>query len=412
MMSVPPLRFWLALLIGCALTAGEMPLIAPLLQRIELAPTATAEVAWTIRAAPQTAVTAVLVDCACLRVLSPIPARVGPDGRWELRLRATGLRPGIENVLVATSAGILRAQLQIVGPGAGRGIDQLRLALGHAAASDWRVLGIVHGLHGQVRHCGCSAGALGGAGRLARLPDLAAQLQPGLHTAWALTGDSDGPRTGVGAALEQRGWSRLVPGVRTSDDPLPLLGEPGVVAVVVTAPVQAEHRRLVRPLLEDGMAVELLLIDAAGAIQERRTMPVDDSLPDDPSVAERFRDSLTSTLRAEAMPSQDCAGCHATAFAAWQRSRHAHALDSLPAADRTDTCIGCHTTPLAAGVLAPAVSCQSCHGGGAAHIAAAGLVRTSGTVDCRSCHDARHHPAFNRETAWPLIGHGREAARP
>lgn len=397
------------LLLACILPAADLG-IAPPIQRLALQPQDAVEATWTISAPAGTAVTAIMADCACLRVLTPVPTRIGPDGRLDIRIRATGMRPGVEDILVATSAGILRAQVQIVGPGAGRGLDQLRNALADAAAQRYGVLAVVHDLRGQVRHCGCSAGALGGAGRLARLPGLAAELQPGLAVAWVLSGDGDGKRQGLGAMLADRGWTIGDPRVRVSAEPLPLLQAPGVVAVIPTVDVAAEHRRLLRPVLADGMAVELLLVDDAGIIRERRTMPVDDSLPDDPGVAERFRDTLTSTLRAEATPSQDCAGCHASAFAAWQRSRHARALDSLPAADRTDTCIGCHTTPLAAGVLAPAVSCQSCHGGGAAHIAAAGRVRTTGTVDCRSCHDARHHPAFNRETAWPLIGHGREAA--
>ncbi len=49
--------------------------------------------------------------------------------------------------------------------------------------------------------------------------------------------------------------------------------------------------------------------------------------------------------------------------------------------------------------------------GGEAHAASAGKLRTAGTADCRSCHDARHHPTFRRELAWPKILHGREPAK-
>lgn len=182
--------------------------------------------------------------------------------------------------------------------------------------------------------------------------------------------------------------------------------------MIPTGAPPVQHRRIVRPVLTEGLAVELLLVDAAGAIQARRTMPVDDSLPDDPALGAQFRDSLTSTIDLANNPSQSCITCHATAGAAWAQSRHARALDSLKPEDRTDTCIACHVTPVAATVVAPAVSCQSCHQGGEPHVASQGALRTTGTVDCRSCHDARHHPAFRSELAWPKILHGRELAAP
>jgi hypothetical protein len=403
----------LVLLCLCAvLCSGEPLQLTPAFVRLDLPPQAVQETVLQLRAQPGTMVTAVIADCACLRTLTTLPIQIAADGTAAIRMRVTGMRPGVEDILVATSAGIVRAQIQIVGPGAGRGADQLRAALDEATAHSWQVLGIAHDLHGQVRHCGCSQGALGGTGRLARLPALAAELKPGMQMRWVLSGDSDGKRTGVGAALAEHGWSLGDPGVRVSADPLSLLGATGIIAIIPTTSVAVEHRRLVRPVLTDGMAIELLLVDAAGAIQARRTMPIDESLPDDPDFAARFRDALTSRIDASARPAQACAGCHATAFAAWQRTRHASALDSLPAADRTDTCIGCHTTPLAPAVLAPAVSCQSCHGGSDAHAASGGSLRTTGTIDCRSCHDARHHPAFRREAAWPRIEHGREGAAP
>lgn len=410
-MPAPAVRLLATLLVTVWLVAGEMS-ITPPLQRLDLQPDQAVEAGWMVRAAPGTTISAVLANCACLRVLNAVPTQIGPAGTLEIRLRVTGMRPGVEDVLVATSAGMLRAQVQIVGPGAGRGLDQLRSTLHAAATQQQRILAIAHDLRGQVRHCGCSLGALGGAGRLARLPDLARELQPGVAVTWVLSGDADGKRPGVGTALADRGWKLGDPGVRVSEDPLTLLQAPGVIAVIPAVQVAVEHRRIVRPVLGEGMAVELLLVDGNGAIQARHSMPIDDSLPDDPTLALRFRDSLTSTLRLQANPSQDCTACHASAAAAWARSSHARALDSLPAADRTDGCIGCHTTPVGQAQLAPAVSCQSCHSGSAPHVASDGTIRTTGTVDCRSCHDARHHPGFRREAAWELIKHGREAIRP
>lgn len=402
-------RLALLLLLASAYAADPLHLDPPVL-RLDLQPSDAVEVTLTLRAPTGTTVTACLVDCACLRAITPLPATIPTTGTLDLRLRVTGMRPGMEDVVVVTTAGTVRAQLQLVGPGAGRGFDQLRAAIQQATASGCRLLGIVHDLRGQVRHCGCSAGALGGAGRLARLPSLTRELAPDLDGTWMLSGDPDGKRPGVGTALSLSGWHVGDPSVRVVEDPLPLLATPGIVAVIPTGDAPVQHRRIVRPVLTEGMAVELLLVDAGGVIQARRTMPVDDSLPDDPTLVSQFRDVLTSRIDPAANPSHSCIGCHVSASAAWAKSRHARALDSLKPEDRTDGCINCHVTPVAAAVVAPAVSCQSCHQGGEAHAASAGTLRTTSTTDCRSCHDAKHHPTFRHEVAWPRIQHGREPA--
>ena len=158
---LPAARAWpLLALFAVALHAGEPLRLDPALLRLDLAPTDVVETPLTLRAPPGTTVTAVAVDCACVRLLTTLPLVVPADGTVGLRLRVTGLRPGVEEVVVATSAGMARAHLQLVGPGAGRGADQLRALVHEAAASGWRLLGIAHDLRGQVRHCGCSSGAL------------------------------------------------------------------------------------------------------------------------------------------------------------------------------------------------------------------------------------------------------------
>jgi hypothetical protein len=369
-------------------------------------------VVFDLRGNPGGIATHAATDCACVTLLTPLPLRLDGQGRGSLSFRVTGLRPGVEDILVATSTGIARAQIQIVGPGAGRGHDQLSAALTIAQTKGWVVWGIVHDLAGSIRQCGCSAGALGGIDRLAALPGLARSLSPSVTARWILSGDSDGKHPGVGTALAAQGWSASVPEVRVSADPLPLLGQPGITAIIPTAPVAVQHRRIVRPVLTGGLAVELLLVDAQGQIQERRTAPVDESLPADPAILAQFPDRLTSTLDHTAQPATACAACHPTAYAAWQRTAHARALDSLKPTDRTDACIGCHTTAIAERVLAPAVSCQSCHTGSGPHVASGGTIKTTGAVDCRSCHDAKHHPAFQREVGWKLVEHGREPAKP
>ncbi|MBN8523822.1 MAG: hypothetical protein J0M02_00655 [Planctomycetes bacterium] len=401
------MRPLLALWILLSLLPGAEPGINPRLQRLDLHADQVAEVAFTLALPAQTSVSAVVANCACIRTLTTLPIQADATGAASIRLRVTGMRPGMEDILVATSAGILRAQVQIVGPGAGRGLDQLQIAMRAAANHGWHILAIAHDLRGRARHCGCSHGALGGIGRLAQLPRLATELQPQVTASWILTGDVDGQRTGVGAALSASGWLRADPRVLVTAEPLAALTAPGIVAVIPTVPVAAEHRRLIRPVLTDGMAVEMLLVDAAGAVQARHTVPIDDSIPDDAALERRFDDPLSVTIRTDAQPSTACAGCHASAFATWKLSRHARALDSLAATDRTDTCIGCHVTTTASAIVAPGVSCQSCHTGSDAHVAAAGSVRTTGTVQCRSCHDARHHPTFTQDAAWPMIQHGR-----
>ncbi len=272
--------------------------IAPPFQRVDLAPEGIVTTAYAVQAEPGTLVTAVAVD-----------------------------------ILVATSRGIVRAQLQIAGPGAGRGRDGLIQALATAGRERLAVWAVVHDLRSQVRHCGCSQGPLGGAGRLAALPALAASLASDVPVRWILTGDIDSKRPGLGAALVTHGWSLGAPEIVVSADPSPLLTRSGVIAIIPNAAVAMQHQRLLRPVLDGGLAVELLLVDAAGRLRERRTMPMDDSLPDDPAVAAQFRDVLTSRIDPASSPSQSCITRHATAGAAWAQSRHAQALDSLKPED-------------------------------------------------------------------------------
>jgi hypothetical protein len=204
----------------------------------------------------------------------------------------------------------------------------------------------------------------------------------------------------------ERGWRLNDPTVVIAADPAPFLAAPNLTVVIPTGASAINHRRILRPVLTGGLIVDLLLVDAAGNVQEHHVMPVDSTLADAPEITARFPDPLTFKIDQEATPSAACMSCHASAHAAWAGSKHARALESLKPADRTDSCIGCHTTPTADKVLAPGVGCQACHTGSAAHVATAGTAKTTGAVDCRSCHDAKHHPAFDREKAWKVILHG------
>jgi len=173
------------LLTGAALlAAADPPRLSPPLQRHDLAPSDIRTITLTLSGAPGTRVTMISVDCACLKSQTPLPASVPALGQLVLPFRVTGMRPGVEEILVATDAGVSRAQVQIIGAGGGRGLDQVRAALQQSTTERLALLAIAHDLSGNTRHCGCSQGALGGAGRLARLPALARDLAPGLDATW------------------------------------------------------------------------------------------------------------------------------------------------------------------------------------------------------------------------------------
>ncbi len=77
-----------------------------------------------------------------------------------------------------------------------------------------------------------------------------------------------------------------------------------------------------------------------------------------------------------------CQACHPTEHASWSLSPHSAAMGRLATEGADDPgCVRCHATPKATGPvpkeiagfrLAESVSCESCHGPGAAHVAAGG----------------------------------------
>ncbi|MDF1812098.1 MAG: multiheme c-type cytochrome [Verrucomicrobiales bacterium] len=126
--------------------------------------------------------------------------------------------------------------------------------------------------------------------------------------------------------------------------------------------------------------------------------------------------------------SQSCAACHPTAYAAWQKSRHAHAFTTL-VKGRTDAdpnCIGCHSVGFGetsgyrreyGETRLTNVGCESCHGPGSEHIKQRALgdpskvtfqFRPLGASDCTKCHHGEFSRPFKWEEFWPLIRHGKE----
>jgi hypothetical protein len=111
-----------------------------------------------------------------------------------------------------------------------------------------------------------------------------------------------------------------------------------------------------------------------------------------------------------------CQDCHPQAFAAWKKSKHAVALESLRKTNQhTDPeCIECHSvgyristgfeseraTPNLAGV-----GCESCHGKGSGHILKPGPgYGRSAKTSCRECH-TRERSRFNFDAFWEEIKH-------
>ncbi|MGA9522420.1 MAG: multiheme c-type cytochrome [Myxococcaceae bacterium] len=127
--------------------------------------------------------------------------------------------------------------------------------------------------------------------------------------------------------------------------------------------------------------------------------------------------------RAAFVGSNACRTCHAPAFPVWEKSKHAHAYETLEAQGKQYhlDCIGCHVT----GINKPGgvcridkvegrehVGCESCHGPGSLHAKAPGKrnISRANTPDaCVGCHDPENSPHFEFRTYLPQIlgpGHG------
>lgn len=127
--------------------------------------------------------------------------------------------------------------------------------------------------------------------------------------------------------------------------------------------------------------------------------------------------------------SQNCAACHKESYEIWQKSRHAHAFESLlyTQSDADPSCIECHTVGFGqpGGYLRSMgkeklvnVSCESCHGPGSEHVrlrsvAAPGQeialkLRAVGAGQCTQCHRGEFSRPFEWDEFWPLIQHGKE----
>jgi len=160
-----------------------------------------------------------------------------------------------------------------------------------------------------------------------------------------------------------------------------------------------------------------------------------DDVPDTPALAElvkrydkdasRFgemfaREAIAAFRTASWVGSAACAECHEAEYAAWEESRHSHAMASLGEKhqERNPDCMKCHLQDLpAAGTEAVhGVGCESCHGGGLAHMTAlkngtphvaTRTFKTGIGGSCVDCHDELNSPRFSQGEYWKRIAHGR-----
>ena len=143
-----------------------------------------------------------------------------------------------------------------------------------------------------------------------------------------------------------------------------------------------------------------------------------DYLPSETSFAPSLPADLPSGYRIAGFAT--CAACHKEETAAWEKSAHAHAWTTLVTKkSHIDAeCQRCHTT----GYGVPGgfqsvrrtphptgVSCESCHGPSAAHVADPSQ-RTPfpAREQCGRCHDHENSPRFDYDGYWSKIAHGKQ----
>jgi hypothetical protein len=121
-----------------------------------------------------------------------------------------------------------------------------------------------------------------------------------------------------------------------------------------------------------------------------------------------------------------CKQCHEKAYAIWEKSRHARAMNSLkPPDDYNRNCVQCHVT--GAGVeqgfvdifqtpKLTGVQCEACHQPAADHVRSRGTLNPGiGAMQqlhlkvrdntCRRCHTEENSPRFEFDSYWKKIAH-------
>ncbi len=386
---------WCALLALAAEPGVGLPLVwtDPALRRVEVLPGGTVTMTVLVRSLAVGQVVAVTTDCRCVEVVTPCPVPMAPDRPVRLDLRVHGVLPGLKTVSVRTSAGTAELSVQVVADGLGTG-DQVLAGLPTLPPGGRRWV-LVHDVGDALRNCGCTGGSLGGVDRIAGL----GRALPGARL--VLTGivGEDARRL-----LTPEGWAIGDPGILVAPpDLMDALTTPGVVAVL--AAQGPEHQRRITPPPAGGLLAVVLDEDADGRPVGRHLVPIDQSLPAVASVTAAVpRRRTLSVVEDAAAGAGSCQGCHPAAAQVWAASGHARPWAGLPEEDRVDACLPCHITPRPEQTAVAGVGCVSCHVGAEAH-ARQPTVRPPAARSCQDCHDAKHDPGFDRETAWERIRH-------
>jgi hypothetical protein len=184
-------------------------------------------------------------------------------------------------------------------------------------------------------------------------------------------------------------------------------------------------------------------------------IPLDDAVPEDPGVRKmltrhygEIAKANLAAARAGGRPcpdpardvasfigvdqappggTRDCRGCHAAAFASWERTRHASAYATLEKGGRQYDldCVSCHVTgwkqpggpcDLLSTPGRQGVQCEACHGPASLHaIDPPGhIVRDPPTSTCTGCHTPEHSTGFEPSSFRARVvgpGHGAPPAR-
>jgi 2',3'-cyclic-nucleotide 2'-phosphodiesterase (5'-nucleotidase family) len=183
-----------------------------------------------------------------------------------------------------------------------------------------------------------------------------------------------------------------------------------------------------------------------------RLIPLDKSLPDEPRVAalvgKYYAEQAEALLQASEeeehnsvdvqaayATAEQCAECHAKAYAMWQQQKHAHAVQTLVAKQRVvGECLKCHSEHYrrtgklpkglglrveGSGAATPrhpqptqptpdGVSCSTCHGEGVIHSLTEtkqSITRNPGQALCKKCHDKENDDDFDYKRDVKKIRH-------
>ena len=122
---------------------------------------------------------------------------------------------------------------------------------------------------------------------------------------------------------------------------------------------------------------------------------------------------------------ETCQGCHADSYAVWKESSHAQAIATLQQVgkDRDPECVTCHVVggdkpggfvDMKHSPHLANVQCETCHGPRKEHVQNPTVhpkLAVGPKEVCVSCHHPPHSTAFDFESYWEKIKHGKEAIR-